>query len=185
MYREYLTPCLALCRFLISESIIMITPRIPWICSINKWWLTETAGLEPQVPALVVRALTLSLWGRRVFTLHWSLSQGCHSVQLQGAAFILHHMSTAPHPTGTWSCAIWQPHVLRFQVCYVIIAAFASMLSYPNAGPSPSMLLSSLATVTLQATREIPTWTQFFWLMHQFEMIGKYLYLYSEDGSYP
>lgn len=73
----------------------------------------------------------------------------------KGAAFILYPMSTAPHPTSAWSCAIRQPHVLRFQVCCVIIAAFASMIYHPNAGPSLSMPLSSLATVTLQAAKEI------------------------------
>lgn len=148
MYGEYITPFLALRRFLISESIIMITPRIPCICSINKWWLTETAGLEPQVSAQVVRALILSLWGCHVFTLHWSLTRAATLCNCRKQLYIASHEHSPP-PTSAWSCAIWQPSVLQFHVCCVIIAEFASLISNPNAGLSPSMLLSSLATVTL------------------------------------
>lgn len=166
---EYLTQFLALCRISINENIIIYL-RIPWIYSINKWWLTETADFEPQAPAQVVEGLALSLLGWHIFTLHWCIRQDCHLAQLQRQPLycIPWAQSTSPH--STWSWATWKPCVLQFQVCCVITVVFAPITSHSNSWPyhctQSSMAHSTLATVTLQATREISTWMYFFWFIN-------------------
>ena len=81
-----------------------------------------------------------------------------------------------------------RPHVLRFQVCWVItVAAFPWYPTPPLHGQctQPSVHTLPWQLPPSQATREMPTSLSPLFLIHEsVRTVEKYVCLYFEDGSY-